>query len=192
MADSALLALAVAVLGVAIAVLLLVGEGREGKTGLRGVFFALPVALSSVMLSLGYLVLFPLGAGVGALAIVQATAAYPLAWRTLSAARSRIPSGLDEAATLLGASRPRILATVDLALLRPALLSSLALCAAISLGEINAALMLNPLDFPLLGLRAYRLMGSYQYPVACALGVLVCLIAGLAFAAADRLAEEPR
>jgi thiamine transport system permease protein len=192
MADSALLALAVAGLGVGIAVLLLVGEGRAGRAGLRSIFFALPVALSSVMLSLGYLVLFPLGAGVGALALVQATAAYPLAWRTLSAARSRIPGGLDEAAILLGASRPRILATVDLPLLRSALLSSLALCAAISLGEINAALMLNPTDFPLLGLRAYRLMGSYQYPLACALGVIVCLWAGLAFAGADRLSEEPR
>ena len=192
MADSLVLALAVAVLGVGIAVLLLIGEGRAGKIGIRGLFFALPVALSSVMLSLGYLILFPLGAGVGALALVQATAAYPLAWRTLTAARSRIPSGLDEAAILLGASRPRILATVDLPLLRSALLSSLALCAAISLGEINAALMLNPTDFPLLGLRAYRLMGSYQYPLACALGVIVCLWAGLAFAAADRLSEEPR
>jgi thiamine transport system permease protein len=192
MADSALLALAVAGLGVGIAVLLLVGEGRAARTGLRGIFFALPVALSSVMLSLGYLVLFPLGAGVGALAVVQATAAYPLAWRTLAAARSRIPTGLDEAATLLGASRPRILATVDLPLLRQALLSSMALCAAISLGEINAALMLNPTGFPLLGLRAYRLMGSYQYPLACALGVLVCLFAGLAFAAADRWSEESR
>ena len=191
MADSLMLALAVAALGVGIAVLLLIGEGRTGKTGIRGIFFALPVALSSVMLSLGYLVLFPLGAGVGALALVQATAAYPLAWRTLSAARSRIPSGLDEAAILLGASRPRILATLDLPLLRSALLSSLALCAAISLGEINAALMLNPTNFPLLGLRAYRLMGSYQYPLACALGVIVCLWAGLAFAAADRLSEEP-
>jgi thiamine transport system permease protein len=190
MANSTFLALAVAALGVGIAVLLLVGEGREGRTGLRGIFFALPVALSSVMLSLGYLILFPLGAGVAALAFVQATAAYPLAWRTLTAARSRIPVGLDEAATLLGASRPRVLATVDLPLLRPALLSSLALCAAISLGEINAALMLNPTDFPLLGLRAYRLMGSYQYPVACALGVVVCLWAGLAFAAADRFSEE--
>jgi thiamine transport system permease protein len=192
MADSALLALTVAALGVGIAVLLLVGEGRAGRAGLRSIFFALPVALSSVMLSLGYLVLFPLGAGVGALALVQATAAYPLAWRTLSAARSRIPRGLDEAAILLGAGRPRILATVDLPLLRQALLSSLALCAAISLGEINAALMLNPTDFPLLGLRAYRLMGSYQYPLACALGVIVCLWAGLAFAGADRLAEEAR
>ncbi|HNX32699.1 MAG TPA: iron ABC transporter permease [Holophaga sp.] len=192
MADSLLLALAVAALGVGIAVLLLVGEGRAAKAGFRSVFFALPVALSSVMLSLGYLVLFPLGAGVGALALVQATAAYPLAWRTLSAARSRIPAGLDEAAILLGADRPRILATVDLPLLRQALFSSLALCAAISLGEINAALMLNPTDFPLLGLRAYRLMGSYQYPLACALGVIVCLWAGLAFAAADRFSEEPR
>jgi thiamine transport system permease protein len=192
MADSLLLALAVAALGVGIAVLLLVGEGRAGKAGLRSIFFALPVALSSVMLSLGYLVLFPMGAGVGALALVQATAAYPLAWRTLSAARSRIPKGLDEAAILLGAGRPRILATVDLPLLRQALLSSLALCAAISLGEINAALMLNPTNFPLLGLRAYRLMGSYQYPLACALGVIVCLWAGLAFAAADRLSEDSR
>jgi thiamine transport system permease protein len=190
MADSVLLALAVAVIGVGIAVLLLMGEGREGRAGLRSVFFALPVALSSVMLSLGYLVLFPLGAGVGALAMVQATAAYPLAWRTLMAARSRIPASLDEAATVLGASRPQVLATVDLPLLRPALLSSLALCAAISLGEINAALMLNPTDFPLLGLRAYRLMGSYQYPLACALGVVLCLWAGVAFAAADRLSEE--
>ena len=190
MADSALLALVVALLGVGIAALLLLGEGRQGRTGLRGIFFALPVALSSVMLSLGYLILFPLGAGVAALALVQATAAYPLAWRTLTAARSRTPEGLADAASLLGASRPRVLATVDLPLLRPALLSSLALCAAISLGEINAALMLNPTDFPLLGLRAYRLMGSYQYPVACALGVIVCLWAGLAFAAADRFSEE--
>ncbi len=192
MVDSALLALVVAGLGVGIATLLLIGERRSGRTGIRGVFFALPVALSSVMLSLGYLVLFPLGASVGVLAIVQATAAYPLAWRALSAARSRIPAGLDEAAMLLGASRPRTLATVDLPLLRQALLSSFALCAAISLGEINAALMLNPADFPLLGLRAYRLMGSYQYPLACALGVIVCLFAGLAFAAADRLSDEAR
>ena len=76
-----------AVLGVAIALLLLLGERRSGRSGLRGIFFALPVALSSVMLALGYLILFPLGAGVAALALVQATAAYPLAWRTLTAAR---------------------------------------------------------------------------------------------------------
>ena len=191
MANSVCLALMVASLGVAIAVLLMAGERRSGGTWLRVVFFALPVALSSIMLSLGYLILFPIGAGVLVLAVVQASSAYPVAWRSLGAARSRIPDSLADAATLLGAGRARVLATIDFRLLRPALLSSFALCAAISLGEINAALMLNPPDFPLLGLRAYRLMGSYQYPVACAIGVLVCLIAGTAFATADRLSDEP-
>lgn len=190
LADSLGLALGVAVLGVGIALLLLLGDARSGSPLWRGVFFALPVALSSVMLSLGYLVLFPLGAGVIVLAIVQASAAYPVAWRSLAAARSRIPDGLANAASLLGASRLRIIATIDLRLLRQALLAAFALCAAISLGEINAALMLNPPNFPLLGLRAYRLMGSYQYPVACALGVIICLMAGGAFALADALSEE--
>ncbi|HWQ07719.1 MAG TPA: ABC transporter permease subunit, partial [Holophaga sp.] len=59
MADSFLLAIVVAALGVGIAVLLLAGEGRTARAGLRSIFFALPVALSSVLLSLGYLVLFP-------------------------------------------------------------------------------------------------------------------------------------
>lgn len=186
MGDSLLVAAAAAALALAIACLLLAGEGRSGARPLRAVFFGLPLALSSVMLSLGYLVLFPTGANVAALVAVQACAAYPVAWRGLAAVRGRIPRQLDEAAQLLGAGRTRIAATIDVPLLRPVLLSSFALAFAVSLGEINAALLLTPNGFPLLSVRAYRLMGSYQFPVAAAIGVMVCALALFAVAASAR------
>ncbi len=184
--DSAILAVAVGLVAVLIGLVLLAGEEQGGVGGrgalFRAAFFALPIALSSVMLSLGYLVLFPLGSSVWVLILVQATAAYPLAYRALAAARERIGRDLAEAAWVLGASRWQYVRQLEFPLLRPALLSAFALCAALSLGEINAALMLNVANFPLLGLKAYRLMAAYQYPLACALGVLVCVVAGLAFA----------
>jgi thiamine transport system permease protein len=184
--DSSLLAVTVAGLAVLTGLLLTVGDDRR-PGWFRPVFFALPVALSSVMLSLGYLVLFPLGGTVLALVLVQATAAYPLAYRAIAAAHGRIGTDLRDAAWVLGAGRFHILRDIELPLLRPALLAAFALCAALSLGEVNAALMLNVADFPLLGLQSYRLMGAYQYPAASALGVAVCLAACGAFALSERL-----
>lgn len=186
MVDSGLVALGVGGLACLLALVILAGERRGGGGAFRSVFFALPVALSGVMLSLGYLVLFPLGGSPVILVIIQATTAYPLAYRILGSARARIPDSLEEAASLLGAGRLKVWRTVDLPLLLPALLSAWALGAALSLGEINAALMLNLRGFPLLGLEAYRLMGSYQHSAASALGVLICLLSGLAFWAAGR------
>jgi len=188
--NSGLLAFGVGILACLLALILLAGEARQGAKTFRSIFFALPMALSSVILSLGYLRLFPRGASAWVLLLLQATAAYPLAYRSLRAARSRISKNLDDAAALLGASSIRIWFTLDLPLMRKALFSSFALCAALSLGEINAALMLNIPQFPLLGISAYRLMGSYQYPSASALGVLIGLLAALAFAFADFMGDE--
>lgn len=180
--NALVLALASGSLSCLIALALVSRASGEKDRGIKKLMFTLPLAISPVFLALGYLILFPGGAEVPALVLVQASMAYPLVYRSLAANRSQWLPSLHQAAAVLGASPWQQFITLDLPLLRNSLLSSMALSMALSLGDVNGPLLLNVPHFPLPGLQAYQLMGAYQYGQASALGVLICLLAFMAFA----------
>jgi thiamine transport system permease protein len=79
------------------------------------------------------------------------------------------------AASVFGASPPLRILTVELPLVLRHIRSAWGFSAAISLGELNAILMLGMEHWETLPLFMYRAAGSYRYGLACAAGTLLIL-----------------
>jgi thiamine transport system permease protein len=199
-----------AVLTVALAVplgtvLAYLGARRRlpGSSTLEAVLM-LPMGVSSIILGLGYLRAFQalpwLGAAVGPfspsrgwLAVVMAhtVIAYPFVIRAVSSVLRKIQPSLPEAARSLGASSRQLFFRLELPLLKSSLLTGAAFAFGISIGEINATLMLATPELATMPIAIYRLIGSYNFVGASAMGTLLMLLCFLAFLAIERTGKEP-
>jgi len=84
-----------------------------------------------------------------------------------------------QASLTLGANVRQTFIAVELPLLKGALATGFAFAFALSVGEINATLILSDSHILTIPIMMYRLIGSYNYAAACALGTLligVCII----------------
>ena len=73
-------------------------------------------------------------------ALAAAVMAFPLMVRAIRLAVEAVDPGLEEAAATLGASRPRVVATVTLPLIAPGILAGAVLAFARALGEFGATI----------------------------------------------------
>jgi thiamine transport system permease protein len=143
-------------------------------SGLVGTLMVLPLASSGIVLGLGWLALY--GRAVSrtllSAALVQAVIALPFSYKSISEGFRELPRNVVFAAMTLGASPLKRFFTVELPLISPRLASAWAIAAALSLGELNAVLMLG-LEWETLPLLIYRALGAYRYGQACAAGTLL-------------------
>ncbi len=153
--------------------------------GKSEILLMMPLGVSSVVLGLAYLDWGGLPRGL-AILLAHTMIALPFALRTLLPGMRRIHQSLLEASRLMGASSFRGLRTITLPLMKPSLVSTGALSFAISLGELNATLVLGESRVLTIPLVLYRLVGSYRFYAACALGTVLMLICALAFWVIDR------
>ncbi|MDC7242266.1 MAG: iron ABC transporter permease, partial [Spirochaetales bacterium] len=108
----------------------------------------MPMGVSSVVLGMGYLWLLR-GGRMGAvpamasIVLAHTVIALPFVMRALTPAMKRIRQDLLDASRLMGAGGIRQFLTVELPLVKPGLISGGAFALAISLGEINATLILS-------------------------------------------------
>ena len=79
---------------------------------------------------------------------------------------------------------------VELPLIRSGVIAGATFAFAISIGEINATLMLYNPRLTTLPIAIYRLIASYNYFAACALGTILMLICFLVFLIIDKLGFE--
>jgi len=142
-------ALVAGVAGVLLAVCTALGVVRLPSTG-RFIYglSVVPLALSPVTLGLGLLITFDSGwfdwrAHWWFIAIAHTLVAFPLAVRVLVPVWRSIPQGLHHAAAVLGANERQRLLHIDLRLLRRAIVASLGLIIAVSLGEFGAASLMS-------------------------------------------------
>ena len=77
------------------------------------------------------------------MALAHTLVAFPLAVRVLVPAWRTTPIGLHQAAAVLGAGELRRLVDIDLRRMRPAIVASLGLIIAVSLGEFGAASLMS-------------------------------------------------
>lgn len=151
-------------------------KGLWGRVG--EMVMMLPMGVSSVVLGLGYFkclsLFFPDYRGSRA-AVVAAhvVVAYPFVLRSVSASLKRISPSLPQAARTLGAGPFRTFFTVELPLIRSGLVGGGCFAFALSMGEINATLILARADTVTIPLALYRLIGAYRYFAASALGCLL-------------------
>jgi 2-aminoethylphosphonate transport system permease protein len=156
--------------------------------------FLLPVAIPSVAVGLALLMAFssgplPLNGTVWIVIVAHTVLVVALAYQPISAAVSRLDPAFEEAASALGAGKARIIATVVLPLLRPALAGAAAMCIAMSMGELTAMMMVAPPTWRTMPLQIFSFTsrGIRLYEGA-AMAVLLLLITLTALLVLQRVA----
>lgn len=161
-------------------------------------FLMMPMGISSVVLGMGYLWLsrgnrLSLLPPRLSIILAHSVIALPFVLRSLTPAMKRIRQSLLDASRLMGAGGVKQFLTVELPLIRPGLIAGAAFAMAISLGEINATLILSDAGVPTIPIAILRLIGTYKFSSACALGtilILICLGAFLLIDAFERREEN--
>lgn len=142
--------------------------------------FMMPLAVSSIILGLGYFFLSSFADRlpidrllmVGAHAIIT----LPFILRSVLPALQNMRPSYTAASLSLGAGPARTFFSIELPMLKNAVISGAVFAVAISLGEINATLMLAAEQTITIPLLLYRLIGSYNFYAACAVGTLLILL----------------
>ncbi|MDR1971213.1 MAG: iron ABC transporter permease [Treponema sp.] len=174
------------------AVLKRTAEGRREKSPrlldtLLKMAVLSPLASSGIVLGLGWLILYGREQSRSFLSVtlVHAVIALPFAFNSISQGLKNLPPNLLNAGASLGAGPLAQLFSLALPAAAPRLRSAWAFAAAISLGELNAVMMLGTEDWETLPLLIYRAVGAYRYGAACAAGTLLILCCAALFLLAD-------
>ena len=156
---------------------------------------SLPLAAGSVMMGLGLLLVTSfisteLGIRNYYLSILFVIAAHlvivlPFSVRTITPGARMIPDTLEKASSTLGVNRGKTYRRVESPLLAPYRRKAFAFSFALSLGEVNATLMLSSGNVETIPVLIYRMIGSYDYQGAAALGTVLLLLALIVFAAGE-------
>lgn len=159
------------------------------KRGLLSAYCTLPMVTSSVISGLSYYVIvrryFFVPSAI-LLILSHAVLSMPFCLRSIRSVWKDIPKEIIESARNTGATERQIFYRIQLPLLRPAVRSSLLFAFAISMGELNSTMILAGSSFRTIPLQIYRMVGSYNYEGACALGAVLCIICFLAFSFVSR------
>jgi thiamine transport system permease protein len=146
-------------------------------------FSASPVISSGIVLGFGWLILYgrnfsrsPL-----ALVILHGVSALPFAFNFISEGFRSLPANTLNAAAVFGADPMRGLLTTALPLSLPRVRSAWGFSAALSLGELNAVMMIGMEGWETLPLYIYRAVSAYRYGTACAAGTLLILSCAACF-----------
>lgn len=175
-----------------IAVLALLSRPRHGKHlsllgNINAFICSAPLMSSGIVLSYGFIRLY--GSitvrSFWAVSLVHAVTALPFAYRTLAVAYDSLSSSLFDASTTLSANPIKTSFFVILPALANSLRSAWAFSAAISLGDLNAVLMLGLEGWDTLPLLIYRSVGAYRFGSACAAGCLLLIVCFLFFRFSD-------
>ena len=157
----------------------------------------LPMIVSSVIIGLGYMFIrkvLPSDGGNGQLLIILAHTiiAYPFVVRSITGILEKIKPSLSHAAMSLGASPFRVFTTIEIPLLKGAVMTGAAFAFALSIGELNATILLARGKTVTIPLALYRFIGSYHFYRACALGTILIILTFAAFVAMEKLGSDRR
>ncbi|HKL59718.1 MAG TPA: iron ABC transporter permease [Sphaerochaeta sp.] len=185
--NSLLIALLVAVVTVPIALTLATAIRKKGfASSALELFGMLPMTVSSVIIGLGYFLISNRirgGVSVGYTLVVLAhmVIAIPFVLRTVLPEYRKMPLSYIQSSLTLGASPLRTFFLIEVPLLKGALITGGMFAFALSMGEITATLTLANSAIITLPIIMYRLIGSYNFQGACALGSVLILVCSIVF-----------
>lgn len=146
--------------------------------------FMLPVAVPSVVIGFGLLVAYSqppvvLNGTKWIVIAAQTTLVFSFAYNTVSAALSRMDGQLDDVASSLGARPWRVLLTIRLPLLLPAITAAAALSVALCMGELGATILVYPPTWRTLPVSIYGLSDRGNIYVASADTLVLLVVTAL-------------
>ncbi|MDR2375311.1 MAG: ABC transporter permease subunit [Treponema sp.] len=146
-----------------------------------------PLASSGIVLGLGWLILYgrEYSRSFLSVTLVHSVIALPFAFNSISQGLANLPPNVMRAGTVFGAGPLVRIVTLALPIASGRLRSAWAFAAAISLGELNAVMMLGMEDWETLPLFIYRAAGAYRYGAACAAGTLLIVCCAVLFFLSD-------
>jgi thiamine transport system permease protein len=168
---------------------------RRFLGGIFESFAMLPLGISSIILGLGYLKAYQrlpidITGTWYAIAFAHTVIAYPFVLRATTAVFRKINPQLIQAAVSLGARRWQTFWHIELPLIKSGIIAGATFAFAISIGEINATLMLYNAELTTMPIAIYRLISSYNFFAACALGTVLMAICFGVFFLIDKLGFE--
>ncbi|MCK5152906.1 MAG: iron ABC transporter permease [Spirochaetales bacterium] len=170
-------------------------KGREKASAILDTLFMLPLSVSSVILGLGYLKIMnylnePLRSSPVLIILAHTVIAFPFVTRAVKPVMDKIKPELIHAALSLGETPLRVFITVELPLIKSAIFAGAAFAFAISIGEMNATILLSSENTLTIPLMIYRLIGSYNFIAACALGTVLIIFTFLSFIIMDYFGSD--
>ncbi|MDR2177299.1 MAG: ABC transporter permease subunit [Treponema sp.] len=146
-----------------------------------------PLASSGIVLGLGWLVLYgrEQSRSLVSVILVHSVIALPFAFNSVSQGLANLPPTVMRAGAVFGAGPLVRIFTLALPIASGRIRSAWAFAAAISLGELNAVMMLGVEGWETLPLFIYRAAGAYRYGAACAGGTLLILCCAALFLLSD-------
>jgi ABC-type Fe3+ transport system permease subunit len=152
-------------------------QGRENSTltNLVRFFATAPLVSSGIVLGLGWMIVYGRNVSPVAIVLLHAVSALPFTFNSISEGFRSLPANTINAAMILGANPVRAMLNITLPLSLPRLRSAWGFAAALSLGELNAVMMLGVRNWETLPLYIFRATGAYRFGAACAAGTLLIL-----------------
>ena len=163
------------------------GRGNSPPVFLIKFISAAPVISSGIVLGLGWLIIYgrAFSRSPWALILLHAVVALPFAFNSISEGFRSLPANTLNAAMVFGAKPLGALITTAIPLSLRRIRSAWGFAAALSLGELNAVMMLGMEGWETLPLFIYRAAGAYRYGIACAAGTLLILCCAGGFLLSD-------
>lgn len=187
--NSLLIALAVSLLAVILGTGLAASiERRKRSRDALELLGMLSMTVSSVIIGLGYFLISSRLRGNASLSytlvvLAHLVIALPFVLRVMLPEYRKIPLSYAHSAWTLGSTPGHAFFSVELPLLKSAMVSAAIFAFAISMGEFNATLTLSSSTIVTLPIVMYRLIGSYNYQGACALGTILIAVSAVVFIA---------
>ena len=178
-----------------IAALLAIGIGltvamavrRQKSSRFSTILTTLPMAISPVLTAFGWAIISGTIsvtdrnlANNAAMILAQSTIAWPFVAKSVIAALDGLGLQKYDAARTLGASPLKATIRVELGEIWPSILSAAAFAFSMTIGDSNIALVLGG-GQETLPVLIYRLISSYRFNEACAAGLILAFLTGIAF-----------
>jgi thiamine transport system permease protein len=157
--------------------------------------FMLPLATSAVTLGFGFIISLDrpplnLRASESLVPLAHTLVAMPFVVRSVLPALRAIAPSIQEAASVLGASRLRVWRLIDLPLVSRGVIVGATFAFTISMGEFGASLFIARPDTPTMPVVIYRLLnqpGAANYGQALAMSVLLMAVCAVSFIVIERI-----
>lgn len=150
------------------------------KSVLLDVLPFLPLAVSSIMLGLGWKLLSPEN-NILMLILAQSSVYWPFGWVQIQQSVSTIPENVIAAASLLSGNKVEIFFRIVMPLSKKGIASALAFVFAMSAGDASLPLILGINGFKNLPLLLFGYASSYRFAESAVIAVILCVLSGFVF-----------